>query len=113
MAKGIIQYTKDIINDSIIGTKTTYSSKKIEELLNGDKFIKTDNCECYVPDSTEYVDDEFECFIMGYGYYLVFLNDHDEGSDSLGKFLVNRYNVKSKNLEGIRGMLSGLVLTCS
>ena len=43
MAKGIIQYTKDIINDSIIGTKTTYSSKKIEELLNGDKFIKTDN----------------------------------------------------------------------
>lgn len=79
----------------------------------GFKFIKTDNCDCYVPDSTEYVDDEFECFIMGYGYYLVFLNDHDEGSDSLGKFLVNRYNVKSKNLEGIRGMLRGLVLTCS
>lgn len=44
MAKGIIQYTKDIINDSIIGTKTTYSSKKIEELLKSynSELIKTD-----------------------------------------------------------------------
>lgn len=34
MAKGIIQYSKDIVNDSFASTETTYSSVKIEQLLS-------------------------------------------------------------------------------
>ena len=77
----------------------------------GFEFIKTDSDDCYVPDSTEYVDDDFDCYIMGYGHYLTFLNDDDEGSDSQGKYLVTRFNQESKNKEGIRGFLRGLILT--
>lgn len=33
MAKGIIQYTKDIINDALNSSNTTYSSDKIDQLL--------------------------------------------------------------------------------
>ena len=79
----------------------------------GFEFIKTDSDDCYVPDSTEYVDDDFDCYIMGYGHYLTFLNDDDEGSDSQGKYLVTRFNQESKNKEGIRGFICGLILTTS
>lgn len=33
MAKGFLQYAKEIINDSQKAVKTTYSSKKIEDLV--------------------------------------------------------------------------------
>lgn len=33
MANGVIQYARELINDSQIATKTTYSSDKIEKLI--------------------------------------------------------------------------------
>lgn len=105
--------------DGNIGEPKTYWDLKSETwngltfVNEGFKFIPTDSSDCYVPDSTEYVDDDFECYIMGYGHYLTFENDHDEGSDSQGKYLVTRFNQESKNLEGIRSFLCGLILTTS
>ena len=34
MANGIIQHTRDIVDDAQVTTKTTYSSSKIESLIN-------------------------------------------------------------------------------
>lgn len=92
------------INYSELNSETWEGLTYIDE---GFEFIKTDNSDCYVIDSSEYVDDEFECSVVGFGHYLTFFNDHDEGSDSQGKFLVNR------NPKNPKAMLSGLVLTTS
>jgi hypothetical protein len=77
----------------------------------GFEFIPTDSVDCLITDSTEYVDDEFECFIIGSGAFLTFENDYEDGST--GKFLVTRYNKESDNLEGTRSILRGCVLTTS
>lgn len=77
----------------------------------GFEFIPTDSEDCLITDSTEYVDDEFECYIIGSGAFLTFENDYEDGST--GKFLVTRYNKESDNLEGTRSILRGCVLTTS
>ncbi len=78
-------------------------------VCEGFEFIPTDSEDCLVPDSTEYVDDELDVRILGYGNFLLFENESDDGSN--GKFLVTRYNKESENIEGVRGILRGCVLT--
>lgn len=82
-------------------------------IAKGYRFVKTDNTDNYIASSTKFVNDEFEWESSSEVLFLAFNSDVDEGSDSLGKYLI--FNDKVSEVlvdEGIRSIIRGHFLSC-